>query len=135
MALSPTRASYAAMCEQFGVHPTKVRRPTETSLLISMQEASLHPMEVKTIGDMVLYEGPLGKTFGGRWPNLKFTQSKPVIIGSIDMPSVTSYPTWKSDVDPQLKTNVLCPECKKTFYTRRDYLYHTLEIILMILME
>ena len=48
--------------------PEEVRRPTAIDLLISMRSNFLHPEAVKTIGKMKLYDGPMGKVFGGSDP-------------------------------------------------------------------
>ncbi|KAB5567602.1 hypothetical protein PHYPO_G00234660 [Pangasianodon hypophthalmus] len=45
-------------------------RPKHIELLISHHEGRLAPQRVKVIGDLVLWEGPLGKTVGGAHPNL-----------------------------------------------------------------
>ena len=76
----PTKASYKAMCERFGVQAVDVKRPSKIDLLISMWDKLIHCLKLRTIGKMTLYDGPLGKVFGGRWSDLEFS------------PSVTSYP-------------------------------------------
>ncbi|XP_055768950.1 uncharacterized protein LOC129844827 [Salvelinus fontinalis] len=45
-------------------------RPENIELLISHREGRLAPQRVKVIGDLVLWEGPLGKTVGGAHPDL-----------------------------------------------------------------
>lgn len=45
-------------------------RPREISLLISHREGQLAPQRVRTVGDLVLWDGPLGKTVGGTHPEL-----------------------------------------------------------------
>ena len=47
-----------------------VTRPTEVQLLISHKEGQLVPQKVCSIGDLVLWDGPLGKTVGGTHPDL-----------------------------------------------------------------
>lgn len=47
-----------------------LERPEEVELLISHREGRLAPQRVKVIGDLVLWEGPLGKTVGGAHPDL-----------------------------------------------------------------
>ena len=76
----PDRESYRKLCEKFGVTPNFVRRPNSIDLLISMRQNNLHPNKSKSIGNMTLYVGPLGKVFGGCDPELDFT------------PFVNSYP-------------------------------------------
>ena len=68
------------MCARYGVKPKQVVRPSSIDILISMDDNVIYPKSVKTIGKMILYEGPLGKVFGGQDPELEFT------------PFVTSYP-------------------------------------------
>ncbi|XP_073670542.1 uncharacterized protein [Paramisgurnus dabryanus] len=48
----------------------ELERPEEVELLISHREGRLAPQRVKIIGDLVLWEGPLGKTVGGAHPDL-----------------------------------------------------------------
>ncbi|KAK7918663.1 hypothetical protein WMY93_009947 [Mugilogobius chulae] len=45
-------------------------RPKEIHLLISHKEGQLVPQKVRSIGDLVLWDGPLGKTVGGTHPDL-----------------------------------------------------------------
>ncbi|KAL1250804.1 hypothetical protein QQF64_018600 [Cirrhinus molitorella] len=47
-----------------------LQRPECIELLISHREGRLAPQRVKVIGDLVLWEGPLGKTVGGAHPDL-----------------------------------------------------------------
>lgn len=47
-----------------------LERPTEVELLISHREGRLAPQRLKVIGDLVLWESPLGKTVGGAHPDL-----------------------------------------------------------------
>lgn len=45
-------------------------RPKEISLLISHREGKLAPQRIQVVGDLVLWDGPLGKTVGGTHPDL-----------------------------------------------------------------
>ncbi|XP_062416584.1 uncharacterized protein LOC119218794 [Pungitius pungitius] len=45
-------------------------RPTKIKLLISHKEGQLVPQKVRSVGDLVLWDGPLGKTVGGSHPEL-----------------------------------------------------------------
>lgn len=45
-------------------------RPREIQLLISHKEGQLVPQKVCSVGDLVLWDGPLGKTIGGTHPDL-----------------------------------------------------------------
>lgn len=47
-----------------------LRRPEHIELLISHREGRLAPQRVKVVGDLVLWESPLGKTIGGAHPDL-----------------------------------------------------------------
>lgn len=47
-----------------------LKRPEEVELLISHREGRLAPQRLKVIGDLVLWESPLGKTVGGAHPDL-----------------------------------------------------------------
>ena len=80
VAAPPDKESYAKMCAKFGIKPKQVVRPKSIDLLISMEDNVIHPKPVKTIGKTILYDGPLGKVFGGQDPELQFS------------PFVTSYP-------------------------------------------
>ena len=71
----PEKDSYFELCKRFKVSPQVVRRPKTIDLLISMRDNHLHAdKKLKTIGKMSLYEGLLGKVFGGLDPKLKFRQ-------------------------------------------------------------
>ena len=48
----------------------ELKRPKEVELLISHREGRLAPQRIKIIEDLVLWEGPLGKTIGGAHPDL-----------------------------------------------------------------
>ena len=52
------------------VHPNELKRPKEIDLLISHKEGRLVPQKVQSVGDLVLWDGPLGKTVGGAHPDL-----------------------------------------------------------------
>ncbi|XP_054880233.1 uncharacterized protein LOC129354770 [Poeciliopsis prolifica] len=45
-------------------------RPEKIQLLISHKEGQLVPQKVRSVGDLVLWDGPLGKTVGGTHPDL-----------------------------------------------------------------
>ena len=40
-------------------------RPKEIHLLISHREGQLAPQKIRTVGDLILWDGPLGTTVGG----------------------------------------------------------------------
>ena len=72
----PEIDSYVKLCERFDVSPWAVQRPRTIDLLISMRDNHLlADTKLKTIGKMSLYEGLLGKVFGGLDPKLKFRQN------------------------------------------------------------
>nr|AAD26627.1 unknown [Takifugu rubripes] len=48
----------------------ELERPKEVDLLISHREGRLAPQRVQAVGDLVLWDGPLGKTVGGAHPHL-----------------------------------------------------------------
>ncbi|XP_078789161.1 uncharacterized protein LOC144984490 [Oryzias latipes] len=48
----------------------QLKRPKEIELLISHREGRLAPQRMKVIGDLVLWESPLGITVGGAHPDL-----------------------------------------------------------------
>ena len=73
----PDSQSYSELCSKFNISPKEVRRPQSIDLLISMRDNHLlADKKLKTIDKMALYEGPLGKVFGGLDPNLKFARQK-----------------------------------------------------------
>ena len=45
-------------------------RPKDIQLLISHKEGQLVPQKIRSVGDLVLWDGPLGKTVGGTHPSL-----------------------------------------------------------------
>lgn len=47
-----------------------LKRPREIQLLISHKEGQLVPQKVGSVGDLVLWDGPLGKTIGGTHSDL-----------------------------------------------------------------
>lgn len=48
----------------------ELKRPKQVDLLISHREGRLAPQKVSAVGDLVLWDGPLGKTVGGAHPDL-----------------------------------------------------------------
>lgn len=48
----------------------ELARPREIHLLISHKEGRLAPQKVRTVGDLVLWDRPLGKTVAGSHPEL-----------------------------------------------------------------
>ena len=58
--------------EQFftDVEPGALARPEEIELLISTREGRLAPERLQRVGDLVLWDGPLGKTVSGTHPDL-----------------------------------------------------------------
>ena len=69
----PNFASYKKLCQRFDVSPNDVKRPKHINLLISMRESGDHPVKLKTIGQMSLFQSCYGKTFGGCDASLSFT--------------------------------------------------------------
>lgn len=64
--ISPER-----LCKFFpGVEKKELVRPEEIELLISHREGRLAPRWIRRTGDLVLWDGPLGKTVGGTHPDL-----------------------------------------------------------------
>lgn len=45
-------------------------RPREIHLLVSHKEGQLAPQKIRTVGDLVLWDGPMGKTVAGTHPEL-----------------------------------------------------------------
>ena len=80
VASPPEKPSYNNLCSKFNVKPSQLKRPSSIDLLISMRQNFLHPEPVRRIDGITLYNGPLGKVFGGSDPDLVFT------------PYVASYP-------------------------------------------
>ena len=72
-----------------------------------MRQNFLHPKPIKTIGGVVLYEGPLGKVFGGSDPDLVFT------------PYMISYPL---SVHPTTLTNTVHATTMKAVVREASYI-------------
>ncbi|KAG7485761.1 hypothetical protein JOB18_017835 [Solea senegalensis] len=53
-----------------GVEPGELTRPESIDLLIGAGESPLAPNKLQEIGNLVLWDGPLGKTVSGRHPRL-----------------------------------------------------------------
>ena len=53
-----------------GVKSGELARPKRVELLISTREGSLAPQRLQRVGDLVLWDGPLGKTVSGVHPDL-----------------------------------------------------------------
>ena len=106
VSLPPVKESYYKMCAKFGVAPNNVKRPSSIDLLISMRQNDIHPSKSKSIGKMVLYDGPLGKVFGGCDPDLDFS------------PFVNSYPASVHPlVSDTVQSIVLRAVVKEAVYT------------------
>ena len=72
----PESSSYSRLCEKFGIQPCEVKRPEKIDLLLSMRQNFLHPEPIQTDDRMKLYDGRMGKVFGGSDPDLDFTPYK-----------------------------------------------------------
>ena len=83
VAQPPNKESYKQLCKKFDVSPHQVRRPQSIDLLLSMKHNFLHPQPVLSINGMVLYDGQLGKVFGGSDPDLEFTPFKSAYPSSV----------------------------------------------------
>ena len=68
----PGKASYDRICAKFGIKSHQVRKPSEIDLLISLRSAAHHPVQVKSVGHMTLYDGIYGMVLGGPDPDLSF---------------------------------------------------------------
>ena len=68
----PKKTSYSKLCDRFKVSMKEVEKPNEIQLLVSMRKNSIHPVPVKRMGEITLYEGPFGKVFGGCDEQLDF---------------------------------------------------------------
>ena len=85
-----TKASYKKLCEKFEVNPEDIKRPSKLDLFISMWDYELHPQKLKTLGHMTLYNGLLGKVFGGWWSGLEFPHPAPAPICTVTSKAVQS---------------------------------------------
>ena len=72
----PDKKGYAKLCDRFGVKQSEVKKPSEIHLLLSMSCNNLHPVPIKTIDKMILYNGPFGKVFGGSCDFIKVNPMK-----------------------------------------------------------
>ena len=102
----PEKDSYFELCKRFKVWPKVVRRPQTIDLLISMRDNHLHADEkLQTIGRMSLYEGLLGKVFGGLDPRLKFGQEFKM-----------SFRSTRGIIPPQVSIKTLRAALKEVSY-------------------
>ena len=79
------KGSYRDLCDRFGIKSFQVKRPESIDLLLSMRHNFLHPKPVKSIGGMILYDGILGKVFGGSDPHLVFTPHRSSYPSSVHL--------------------------------------------------
>ena len=76
---SPEEKPYKDLCFKFGIKSSQVRRPRQIDLLISMRAALLLPQAVKNVGNMVLFDGPLGQVLGGFDPDLVYVEQRAMV--------------------------------------------------------
>ena len=72
----PDEERYRNLCSKFDIDSSQVRRPRQIDLLISMRAVLLLPQPKACVGNMVLFDGPLGQVLGGSSPDLQFVQQK-----------------------------------------------------------
>ena len=102
VASPPEKSSYDKICKKFGVKPNQMRRPMSIDLLISMRQNFLHPEPVKTINRLILYDGPLGKVFGGQDKDLEFSPHVACVPKSVHLCT-----TWQGAQSEITKNRVL----------------------------
>lgn len=112
------------------VNPEELRRPEEIELLISYREGRLAPQRLKVVGDLVLWESPLGKTVGGAHPDLfeqvnvsvhksKTHFARSMRTAAVKYEEIPVKPAIKPKTVPLQNTMV---EAKHTTATHRDFL-------------
>ena len=67
------RVNYETIAEILGVKPCDVSRPIrgEIEILIGQQAASLHPVRVKAVGNLILMKNEFGLVVSGSHPKIK----------------------------------------------------------------
>ena len=80
---SPTKVLYDVLCRKFKIPLAEVRRTMNVEILLSMRDCPFHLTHTKTIGNMVLFVGPLGKCFGCRWTGIKYISQRICEFGNI----------------------------------------------------
>ncbi|XP_059209564.1 uncharacterized protein LOC131988465 [Centropristis striata] len=108
----------------------EVVRPKEINLLISHREGRLVPQTVKAVGDLVLWDGPLGKTVGGTHPKLfeglsmSAHQSKTHFARSMRAAAVKYEELINRAPEQPPPSNQITTQAKesKTSATKRDFL-------------
>ena len=101
VAAPPEKESYHKLCSKFKVEPSQMRRPRTIDLLLSMRQNHLHPQPVRTKDCITLYEGKLGKVFGGSDPGLVFspyTMSYPLSVHQVSNVNTVHAYTMKAMV-------------------------------------
>ena len=68
---SPENKTYQKLCQKFGLDHQKLKRPKHVQLLISLDNVHLLLDKKRCIGNMALFEGPLGLVLGGSDPGLR----------------------------------------------------------------
>ena len=101
VAAPPETESYHKLCYKFRVESSQMRRPRNIDLLLSMRQNHLHPQHVRTKDGITLYEGKLGKVFGGSDPGLVFspyTMSYPLSVHQVSNVNTVHAYTMKAMV-------------------------------------
>ena len=61
------------ICEILGVPQAELNRPSEgeVDLMVGLQYAAYHPVRIRAVGHLLLYENRFGKTVGGSHPDIQ----------------------------------------------------------------
>lgn len=111
----------------------ELRRPEEIELLLSHREGKLAPQRVKIVGDLVLWDSPLGKMVGGAHPDLfeeirmtayesrtHFARSMRTAVVKYKEVLTESEPLFTSKTPEENK--MACSNVKSTFASGKEFL-------------
>ena len=117
------KRSYSAVCKQFGVTPNQVKRPVKIDMLLSARSNYLMSDRViKSHGNLKLFQGPLGKVFGGQEDSLNFVD--PNIISRVDNESLVKHSQVISVVKPKSASLEIISKLDPRLVGRDDSFYH-----------
>ena len=108
------------VCSKFGVNIKQMTRPESIDLLISMRQNILHPTPVKTIDRLILYDGPLGKVFGGQDPDLEFNPHVISVPKSVHLCSAVTHQAYTVQASVRHATYTTLFETKTEMKKKSD---------------
>jgi len=113
------------------VELAELKRPEKIELLLSHREGKLAPQRVKIVGDLVLWDSPLGKMVGGAHPDLfeeihmTAYESKTHFARSMRT-AVTRYTEVRGESEPlffsKISKKIPCIDGRSTFTSGKEFL-------------